>query len=132
MKVYRREELIEICEDAVVPCENWDNRDSYSAQVNIQSIYALLKANVKYVVYQEDETLWIEFGPITKEDVKECRKYYLGIDSIDDYFNLKDVNNEEMFYAYGLSISNENIGEKIRMYMPTRKRLQEVSGKDWY
>jgi len=55
----QREELIEICEDAVVPCEKWNNRDSYFAQILIQDIYAMLKANVKYTIKQEDKTLFI-------------------------------------------------------------------------
>jgi hypothetical protein len=38
------EDLIKLCEDAVVPCSKWDNRDSYSAQKKIQSIYEGLTA----------------------------------------------------------------------------------------
>jgi len=37
-----------------------------------------------------------------------------------------------MFCGYGLDISNEKVGKKVGGYMPTRKRLQDVDGDDWY
>jgi hypothetical protein len=34
-----REELMKICEDYIVPCSEWNNRDSYLSQVQVSDIY---------------------------------------------------------------------------------------------
>jgi hypothetical protein len=132
-----REELIKICQDAVVHHKKWSDRDSYSAQKEIQSIYKGLTAGLDFrVVQKEDnpeyhsteETLIIEFlHPIDEEKLE--KGLHLAISSREDYFRDCDPEYEgEMFDGKGIDFeSSFTIG-----YMPTRKRLNRVAGNDWY
>jgi hypothetical protein len=48
-----REELIQICKDAVVHHKKWNNRDSYVAQQSIASVYKGLTAGLNFRVVTE-------------------------------------------------------------------------------
>lgn len=126
----KREELIKICEDAVVHHTEWRDRDSYAAQVNLQSIYKALTAGLPYTLtIENDRTIWITFSqPIDFE--KLSKGSYLNISSRDDYFTDCDPEYEtEMFEGYGIDFESNYTGT----YMPTRKRLEECGiGNDWY
>jgi len=133
-----RDELISICEDAIVPWQNWQNRDSGSSQYLVTDIYSLLKAGCDYeVTIENGETIWITFIDVTYDIVRDAiDNYNLYCDDIDEY---KEANPEdEMFYGYGLSlgeISVKNINDgnyHLSGYLPTRKRLKESDGEDWY
>ena len=125
-----REELIKICEDAVVHYSYWHNRDSYSAQKNIQSIYKGLTAGLDYTIDPEtdDRTIWITFNlPIDFEKLENGK--YLDISSREDYFNNLDPNHEtEMFDDYGIDFHSNYTGG----YLPTREVLDKCNRKDWY
>lgn len=132
-----REELIKICEDAVVHHTKWEDRDSYLAQREIQSIHKGLTAGLEFKIitkeddpnYHSDEhTLIIKFfKPIldTIENVPE-----LEISSREDYFKDCDPDYEsEMFGGGGIDFDSDY----TQGYMPTRKRLENVGvGNDWY
>jgi len=54
MEIPTRKELIEICKDAVVHHTKWKNRDSFSAQKSIQSIYKGLTAGLNFRVVTKE------------------------------------------------------------------------------
>lgn len=124
-----REELIQICLDAVVPFTKWNDRDSYSAQVNIQSIYAGLIGGCEFKVSIKEDTIDICFEPPTKEQKQAFR--YLEIDSREDYFQWMSEQGEDdptMFDGSGIDWNSTYLCG----YLPTRQRLEKVSGGDWY
>lgn len=133
----KRSELIQLCQDAVVHHTKWQNRDSYSAQKSIQSIYKGLTAGLDFRVvtkdinedYHSDErTLIIEFiQPIDHSKLKDAKN--LEISEREDYFRDCDPDYEtEMFDGYGIDF----LSNYTQTYMPTRKRLEECNGDDWY
>lgn len=133
-----RESLIELCKDAVVHHTKWKDRDSYSAQKGIQSIYKGLTSGLDFRVvtkeidpdyHSDEETLVIEFlQPIDFEKLENGLE--LPISSRDDYF--KDCDPEydsEMFDSDGIDFHSKWTGT----YMPTRQRVENVGiGNDWY
>lgn len=134
----KREELIQLCEDAVVNHKKWRDRDSYSAQKNIQSIYKGLTAGLDYRIitkeidkdYCSDEsTLIIEFlQPIDLDKLKTGKD--LEISSRENYFKDCDPDYEtEMFDGDGINFESTF----TKSYMPTRKRIKKCGiGNDWY
>ena len=79
-----REQLLEICEAAFLPQEKWRNRDTASAQRQLGTCYALLKAGSDFVVRQEEKVLtvtfwyhgwnWFEYG---NEASQEMDRFYV-------------------------------------------------------
>lgn len=133
-----REELIKLCEDAVVHHTKWQDRDSYSAQRNLQSIYKGLTAGLDFRIvtkeinpdYHSDEsTIIIEFLQPIDFDKLETGKH-LQISSREEYFKDCDPEYEsEMFDGTGIEFDSSY----TQTYMPTRKRIEEVGiGNDWY
>lgn len=103
---YSREELISLCERAIVPVEKWSDRDSDSAHQNIGQAWAYLKAGCEFRISTEErlttdeETIWLYFKVPTFQ-----------------YFEYGD--------------EGEGYPEE-HCYIPTEKRLQERAGEDWY
>ena len=137
MENITREELISICEDAVVHHTKWHNRDSYSAQLNIRDVYKGLTAGLDFkIITKEDDpfyhssesTLIISFPqPIDFNKLKEGR--YLSISSREDYWRDCDPNMEsEMFDGEGIDFYSNF----TQTYIPSRSRLDYVKGDDWY
>jgi hypothetical protein len=100
-----REELISICEAAIVPQAQWHDRDSQKSQAKLGEAWALLKADCEFWIDEEmmadstgRQTIWIRIRS-------------KGF----NYFELGDDN-----YNVGL------------YYLPTRARLEQAKGKDWY
>lgn len=133
-----REELIKLCEDSVVHHTKWGNRDSYSAQKGIQSIYKGLTAGLDFRIvtkdinpnfHSDDEILIIEFiQPIDLEKLSKGK--HLEISSREDYFRDCDPEYEtEMFDGYDIDFYSEY----TQTYMPTRKSIDYHGiGNDWY
>lgn len=100
---YTRDELISLCERAVVPEEHWHDRDSCQSQAGVGKAWALLKAGVPYKVLTsgdcatDDRTVWLEFYPM-------------------------DFNSFEEGERRGCEL----------IYLPTQARLDGAGGKDWY
>ena len=80
-----REDLIQLCKDAVVSCSKWHDRDSYSAQVNIQNAYKGLTGGVPYKYDIEYSCICIVFEKPTREQRKAFK--HLEIDSLEDYID---------------------------------------------
>jgi hypothetical protein len=132
-----REELIELCQDSVIHHTKWMNRDSYSAQRGIQSIYEGLTAGLDFRIvtkeispdyHSTDSILIIEFPHPDLDKLKDAK--YLEISSMEDYFKDCDPEYEtEMFNGEGIDFSSSY----TQTYMPTRQRLESVGiGNDWY
>ena len=133
-----REELIQLCKDAVVHHTKWENRDSYCAQRGIQSIYKGLTAGLDFWIvtkeidadyHSNEETLVIEFiQPI--DFLKLSDGIELQISSREDYFKDCDPDyDSEMFDGDGIDFNSPY----TQTYMPTRKRIEAVGiGNDWY
>ena len=101
---YTRDELIAICERAVVQHERWSDRDTARAQEGVGKAWAFLRAGCDFHVITEgdlcvtdDRTIWVE---ITH-----------------DIFGVIDWGGPQ---------------ETERFYLPTRARLDETDGGDWY
>lgn len=106
---YTREELIEICEKAIVQEKDWHNRDTEQSQCNVGECWALLKAGCDFEVVYEDEMC------ATDETTIWLCVYSKGFMWFEDWGEDRD-----------------NSKEKHRYYLPTPKRLEEANGKDWY
>lgn len=105
MTDYTREELIAICEAGVVPHEHWSDRDSAGAQQKLGQAWAYLKAGCDFAV-RIDAT-------------STC--------STDDDTVWVDIT----FHDFGYF--DYDGGPKTEIfYLPTRKRLEQTAGKDWY
>lgn len=100
---YTREELLALCERAVVPEEHWSDRDSCHSQEGVGKAWAFLRAGVPYKVLTSgdcatnDRTVWVEFYP-------------------QDFISFEE---------------GERVGREL-IYLPTQARLDEAGGKDWY
>jgi hypothetical protein len=131
-KKYTREELISICEDAVVHHSNWQDRDSYLSQLSVQAIYKGLTAGIDFTIGDSTtyKSIWITFTrPINMEKLETGK--YLEISSREEYFEECDPEREtEMFDSYTNGIDWN--GSYTTSYLPTRKRLEERGlGEDW-
>ena len=133
-----REDLIKLCEDAVVPCSKWDNRDSYSAQVNIQDAYKGLTGGVPYkydIEYGYTHTVSGYISIVFEKPTREQRKAFkhLEIDSLEDHIDWHEEqygedSGYEMFDSHPMNWKDDYLS----VYIPTRERLIEANGNDWY
>lgn len=113
---YTREELIAICEQAIVQQDDWCDRDSQSAQVGVGKCWALLKAGCEFqVTYDHNKRLFS--ACVTDDKTIWLRTWSKG-------FN---------YFEYGEDDGGpfENM-EEDHFYLPTPKRLAERAGRDWY
>ena len=108
---FTRQQLISICERAVVDVSKWRNRDSPSSQESIGKLWVLLKANCQFEVLYEndglctnDNTIWLR--------VWSPKFRHFDWDGFD--LNDRDTMEDETFY------------------MPTTARLDHSNGNDWY
>lgn len=131
-----REELIQLCQMAVVHHTKWNNRDSYSAQKGLQSIYFGLTAGFNFRIvtkevssdyHSDDDTLIVEFLP-PFDNIENAKP--LKISSREDYFKDCDPEHEtEMFDGEGIDFDSSF----TKTFMPTKKRIENVGvGNDWY
>lgn len=101
---YRRQDLIRLCEDAVVPHKKWGNRDTSDAHRQLGEAWALLKAGCKFEISTKGdlktdaETVWVKI-------------FFTG------------------FSGFEAGVE-ENESETF--YLPTRKRIKDNSREDWY
>lgn len=129
-----RNELMSICEDAVVPCADWHDRDSCSTQIQLSDIYGLLEAGAEFTTKVEGDTISIQFPDLPLNFGSKVNRS-LDHDTREDYFNLDTTEeDEEMFEGNGLGYNDYDykVGNYIGGYLPTRERLTQVDGGDWY
>ena len=106
---YTREELIEICEKAIVQEKDWQDRDTESSQCKVGECWALLKAGCDFEVIYEDDTCATDETTIWLYVYSEGFRYF-------EYASADDNDYKETHHYY----------------LPTKKRLEQVNGKDWY
>ena len=104
--VVTREELLAICRDGFVPQAKWDNRNSARAQMQLGQAYALLTAGCDYSVHHENQTLWV-------------RIIFRGFDWFEGGYEPEPDDRD--WYL-----------ENKEFYLPTRDRLTQRNGGDWY
>ena len=109
-----------------MPCEEWSDRDSYMAQVMVSTIHKALTADIPFIIQKraDERYIWIEF----EGDMENLKNgIELQNDDRDDYFERVDpVYETEMFDASGIDKHHKS------GFMPTRERLNEADGYDWY
>lgn len=101
---FTRETLIELCQDGLVPQTKWYNRDSASAQRQLGEALALLSAGCNYRVLRERG----------------------GLDTNDQTIWLEIESEGFAYHDYDGPLDRDNY------YIPTRNRLDENAGSDWY
>lgn len=129
--MYTREYLIDICKEAVnVPIEEWDDRDSFSALVNVEEIYTKLMAGMEFEFGKDsnERTIWIYFINITQDQIDESLNYSLDYPDIND-FREKYGYDYEMFDSH---FTHPTIDGYNGGYLPTWGRLREANGSHWY
>lgn len=96
-----RADLVDLCEAGVVPVDQWSNRDTSDAQIQLGKALALLRAGCDYTIandpLSDGRTWWVEIT-------------YPGF----AHFDWDGGTETELFY------------------IPTRKRLDQAAGRDWY
>lgn len=99
------EELIALCEQAIVPVEHWSDRDTAHSQEKIGMAWALLRAGCEWRPAGDpadtDDTIWIEIS-------------YPG------------------FHAFEEGRHDRETWDDLLVYIPTSERLDRAAGKDWY
>lgn len=110
-----REELLALIRDAFVPQEQWSDRDSERAQRQLGEAFALLTAGCEYTIGRQENvkgdprTLWVHIW-------SRGFDWFEGTGDPDwDAGSQRDRQlNEHTFYV------------------PTRTRLADAAGSDWY
>lgn len=100
-----REDLIALCERAVVNVGKWHDRDSAHAQEQIGTAWALLNAGCEWALStdprSDNRTVWVKIT-------------YPSFHAFEEGPDDRDHWNTELFY------------------IPTGARLDATTGKDWY
>ena len=106
MSTYTRDDLIRLCEQAIVPHDKWRNRDSPSTQEGIGKAWAFLRAGC-------------DFHILTDEDNEFCvtDERTIWVEITHDHFGTFDWGGEP---------------DRERFYLPTEERLRARAGRDWY
>ena len=104
---YTRQELIDLCELAIVPEGEWLDRDSCKAQQNLGVAWVLLKAGVEYEIDKDtdEETIWLTLKP-------------------------------NGFWSFDIGGEDGRSMDEIYLYLPTRAKVATAKGRgsssDWY
>lgn len=107
---YDRDELIEICERAVVPEDKWRNRDSPATQIKVGMAWVLLKASCDFRIMPEKPE-GVASGCFT-----DTRTIWLEIDR--KTFNTFETDRDDR--------------DELTVYLPTPAKLDANKGSDWY
>lgn len=103
---YSREELVAICEQAVVPESKWCNRDSPGAHEQLGLCWVMLKAGCDFDVHPAGDS-----GCFTNERTIWVTVYWKNFCA----------------FEYG---SRER--DDKTFYLPTPASLEKNQGRDWY
>lgn len=107
-----RTDLIEICEAAIVPENDWHDRDSYGAQVQVGRLWALLRAGCDFRIHRPGD---LDRGGRSLTPVSDGRTIWVTT------------------WAEGFAhFDYGGRRESDLHYLPHRARLMAAEGKDWY
>lgn len=109
MTDYTREELVAICEAAIVPKERWSDRDTPHSIERVGVCWAFLKAGCDFRIRTKPQSP--SDGCVTDTDT-----IWLDV-THPDFISIE---------------CGEGDGETETFYLPTRQRLAERAGRDWY
>jgi hypothetical protein len=104
---FSREALIGLCRDGLVPQEKWSDRDTARAQQQLGALLALLSAGCDFTA-----------RPGHRGMMLDVRVEYRGFSWFEGGF---DYDEDRDMYL-----------EHDDFYVPTRARLTDVDGGDWY
>lgn len=107
---YSRDNLVAICEAAVVNVEKWSNRDSPLSHENLGLCWVMLKAGCEFIVTQPDTVA--PHSCVTDDNTIWLNVYWPSFNS----------------FEYGTDEYDDN----RHFYIPTPQRLRERLGRDWY
>lgn len=136
-----REELIELCHKSIVKKEFWHKGGSHEAQMNIVDLHGYLSAGCDFsCTIHADDTIWIEFDNISKQQYIKALSINLEIDSYkkeDEALYTKGDNHiiylgEREFYSLTDDFKDDILQQYMLFYMPSEKRLKKCNGKDWF
>lgn len=113
---YTREELVAICERAMVPQDKWNDHGSCSAQIGVGAALVLLKAGCKFDVLTADNQKGERAPLITNEKTIWIRFWVHNF----MWFEIGDEDDPDGF-------KHENM-----ICLPTPEHLDEAQGNDWY
>lgn len=116
---YTREQLIDICLNAIVWEGNWEDRDTCDAQMGVGACLALLKAGCKFQV-KTKENSELQDSQVSDDDIIHIKFWAKNA----KWFNILDADTEE--YPDGLD------SIELQFHLPTQRLLDEKRGKDWY
>lgn len=116
-KLPTREELIALCERAIVPQDKWDNRDSESAQQGIGRCWQLLKCGCKF------EILTKENNPDYHSDEQTWKLQFW----VRNFIWFENYSSDE---SDGYKTGSD--GKLLNFYIPTEQSLEKANGDDWY
>lgn len=101
-KDYTRDDLIEICEEAIVQHNEWMNRDTPDCQAQVGLAWAMLNAGCRFTIDEDTDeyTIW----------------FYIYWSNFSDFENgCREAESAQEYF-----------------YLPTLKRLEITKGSDWY
>ncbi len=102
-----RDELLSLCRDAFLPQEKWSDRDTARCQQQLGELYALILAGCEY------STRTGHMGRML-----DVRVAFRGFGWFEGGYDPDDDRD--------LYLDHDDF------YLPTRQRLAEVAGGDWY
>jgi hypothetical protein len=108
---YTREELVAICERAVVPRDEWSNRDTPHTHEKLGLCWVMLKAGCPFHVHR----------PAPQGSKSGCHTDHETIWLTIEWPDFND-------FEYGTGMNSQS----DTFYLPTPKRLDERQGRDWY
>lgn len=122
-----REELISICNDAIVPWNEWNDRDSFVCQQNVNQCHQLLKAGAEFNFSVNKDSISINFFNLNEEIIKNSFSFSLDYDDISLF---KEENPDSEIFEYYNSVDYSDTEKSC--YLPTRELLIKRNGSDWY
>lgn len=111
---YTRKELIELAEMATkVHVKDWDDRDTPDAMAKAAKAWMLLRSECDFFVQTKEAILdHKENNPLITDE--NTVWLYIWSPTFNYFEGITDRNEKELFY------------------LPTKRRLKKVKGKDWY
>ncbi len=123
----KREDLIEICEKSIVPWQKWNDRDSYVSQLNVNECYGLLSAGADFNTTVSGDTIIVNFKNLTPKIIEKSWDFNLPYDDVSLY---QEANPDFQMFEYYASVEIDE--KETSCYLPTKERLKQTEGEDWY
>lgn len=115
-----RQDLIQLCVDGVVQEKDWTDRDSAKSQIQLGEACALLMAGCDFRVLTGEVKSSPTSHLVSDADTWWIEIFYEGFGYYET-FSSEDTEEERLSYR-----------QSKTAYIPTRQRLNDRVGKDWY